>query len=69
MKASAFKDEELLITEAINILVKELGPVEAGRFLSLQKNKRIESVERHRKWQSALDKEEFFDRVFNEGNA
>lgn len=69
MKASAFKDEELLITEAINVLVKELGPVEAGRFLSLQKKKRIESVERHRKWQSALDKEKFFDQVFSEGNA
>ena len=65
MKASIFKNEEILIAEAINLLVRELGPVEAGRFLSLQKKKRIGSVERHRKWQSTLDNKDFFDRVFS----
>lgn len=57
-------DEEQLITKAVDILVKELGPVEASRFLTLPKKKRVESVKRHRQWQAQLQQEEFFDRVF-----
>ena len=64
MKASMFVDEERLVTKAIDVLVKELGPVEASRFLSLPKKKRIESVKRHRQWQAKLKKAEFFDKVF-----
>jgi len=66
MKASIFKDEDQLITKAIDILLEELGPVEAGRFLSLRNKKRIESVTRHRKWQTTLNREEFFNRVFSQ---
>ena len=64
MKASVFTDEEHLITKAVEILVKELGPVEASRFLTLPRKKRVESVKRHRQWQAQLQQEEFFDRVF-----
>ena len=64
MKASVFTDEEQLITKAVNVLVKELGPVEASRFLALPRKKRVESVKRHRQWQAQLQQEEFFDRVF-----
>lgn len=64
MKTSVFTDEDKLITKAIEILVKELGPVEASRFLTLSKKKRIDSVKRHRQWQAQLQKDEFFDRVF-----
>ena len=64
MKASVFTDEEQLITKAVDVLVKELGPVEAGRFLTLPRKKRVESVKRHRQWQVQLQKAEFFDRVF-----
>ena len=64
MKAKAFTDEERLISKAVDILVKELGPVEAGRFLSLPRKRRIESVKRHRQWQNQLQQEQFFDRVF-----
>lgn len=64
MKARIFSDEEQLITKAVDVLVKELGPVEACRFLALPKKKRIDSVKRHRKWQSQLQQTEFFDRVF-----
>lgn len=60
-----FTDEEQLITKAVDILIKELGPVEASRFLSLPKKKRTESVKRHRQWQARLQQEEFFDRVFD----
>ena len=64
MKASVFTDEEQLITKAVEVLVKELGPVEASRFLTLPRKKRVESVKRHRQWQAQLQQEEFFDRVF-----
>jgi hypothetical protein len=65
MKACIFTDEEELITKAVDVLVKELGPVEASRFLALPKKKRIESVKRHRQWQAQLQPAEFFDRVFD----
>ena len=65
MKTSIFTDEEQLITKAVEVLIKELGPVEASRFLSLPKKKRTESVKRHRQWQARLQQEEFFDRVFD----
>ncbi len=64
MKAKAFTDEERLISKAVDVLVKELGPVEATRFLALPKKKRIESVKRHRQWQAQLQREGFFDRIF-----
>jgi hypothetical protein len=64
VKASFFTDEEQLITKAVDVLVKELGPVEACRFLALPKKKRVESVKRHRQWQAQLRPDEFFDRVF-----
>lgn len=64
MKTNTFTDEEQLITKAVNILIKELGPVEASRFLTLPKKKRVESVKRHRQWQAQLQPDEFFDHVF-----
>jgi hypothetical protein len=64
VKASVFTDEEQLITKAVDVLVKELGPVEASRFLTLPRKKRVESLKRHRQWQAQLQQEEFFDRVF-----
>ncbi len=64
MKVRIFTDEEQLITKAVDVLVKELGPVEASRFLGLPKKKRMESVKRHRQWQARLQQAEFFDRIF-----
>jgi len=64
VKASVFTDEEQLITKAVDVLIKELGPVEASRFLTLPKKRRTESVKRHRQWQAQLQQEEFFTRVF-----
>ena len=66
MKMSVFIDEEQLVAKAVEILINELGPVEASRFLSLPKKKRLESVKHHRQWQSQLNKDEFFDSVFKE---
>jgi len=64
VKTSIFTDEEQLITKAVEVLIKELGLVEASRFLTLPKKKRTESVKRHRQWQAQLRQGEFFDRVF-----
>jgi hypothetical protein len=68
MKPSVFVDEEQLVDKAMKLLVDGLGPVETGRFLSLPRRKRAESVERHQRWQAHLDKEEFFGRVFDRKN-
>jgi len=68
VKTSIFTDEEQLITKAVDVLIKELGPVEASRFLSLPKKKRTESVKRHRHWQAQLQQKAFFDRIFDAGS-
>ncbi len=56
--------EEQLIRQATDALINNLGIMEATRFLAIKNQNRIESVERHRLWQSGLDKDEFFDEVF-----
>lgn len=63
MKAK-YMDEEVLVKKAINILIKELGPVETIRFITMPKKKRVESVKRHREWQKLLDKDKFLDEIF-----
>ena len=64
MKASTFISEEKLINKAIDALINHLGPVETNRFLSLMKQRRVESVKRHQKWQAKLKKDQFFNAVF-----
>ncbi|HUT71566.1 MAG TPA: hypothetical protein VMV58_03975 [Desulfosporosinus sp.] len=64
MRTEKYMDEETVIRRGVEVLIKELGPVEALRFMSFQKKKRIESVRRHREWQKLLDKNRFFDEVF-----
>ncbi len=59
-------DEDVVIKKAIKVLIKELGPVEAARFINIPKSKRIESVKRHREWQKTLDRSKFFDEIFDE---
>jgi len=57
-------DQEILIKKAMEALIKELGPVEAIRFINMPKKKRVESVRRHREWQKLLDKDRFFNEAF-----
>jgi hypothetical protein len=64
MKQSKFLREDRLVQQAIDVLMEKLGPVETTRFLSLPAKKRIDSVKRHRIWQSKLEKESFFNDVF-----
>ncbi len=65
MKEIKYEVEEHIIKKGINVLLKELGPVETSRFLNISKRKRIESVKRHREWQKNLNKEEFFKELFS----
>jgi hypothetical protein len=64
MRSVKYMDEEAVIEKAVKVLMKELGPVEAIRFINMPKKKRVESVKRHREWQKLLDKERFFNDVF-----
>jgi len=68
MKAMQYLPEENLVEQALNALMKALGPVETMRFLNLPRSQRIESVERHRKWQATLNQEDFFSQVFGSDN-
>lgn len=65
MTKRALMPEEQLIAMAIDLLMEKLGPVETSRFLSLPREKRIDSVKRHRLWQSRLAKDEFFTKIFD----
>jgi len=56
--------EDRLVEKAVAILMKEVGPLDTTRFLSLTPQRRVESIKRHHKWQSKLSKEKFFDEVF-----
>jgi len=64
MTTETVMPEEQLIRQATDALINNLGIMEATRFLAMKNQSRIESVERHRLWQSGLDKEEFFNEVF-----
>lgn len=68
MTTETLLTEEQLIRQATDVLIDNLGLMEATRFLSLKHQGRLDSVERHRLWQSGLDKDEFFDKVFSQGN-
>jgi len=61
-----YMNEEVVIKKAIEVLIKELGPVEAIRFINIPHRKRMESIKRHRKWQKTLDQSMFFDEIFAE---
>jgi len=58
-------DDEL-VKRGIELLFRELGKVDAIRFLAMPRTKRIESVKRHRQWQDGLEKSAFFDEIFAE---
>jgi hypothetical protein len=64
MNSERYLPEEEAIKKGVDILVRELGPVEAMRFMNFRHERRQESVKRHREWQKMLDKHRFFDEVF-----
>jgi hypothetical protein len=64
MSTTRYMDEEEMVKKAVKALIGAVGPIEANRFISMPRKKRIESVKRHREWQRRLDKDEFFAKVF-----
>jgi len=64
MKLTKKLPDNDLMKKGIKILFRELGNVDAVRFLSIPREKRVESVKRHRNWQQTLDKNTFFDEIF-----
>jgi len=64
MNSVKYMNEEIVIKRAMEVLIKELGPLEAIRFINMPKKKRLESVKRHREWQKTLNKGRFFDEIF-----
>jgi hypothetical protein len=67
MKTVKYMNEDVVIKKAVEVLIKELGPIEAIRFINMPRKKRMESVKRHREWQKTLSKQQFFDEVFAGG--
>ena len=65
MKATKYLTEEDNLKKGIEVLLKELGPVETTRFLNIPQKKRMESVKRHREWQKSLNKDDFFRNIFS----
>jgi hypothetical protein len=61
---NSYLAEEATIKKGVEALIRELGPVEAMRFLGIPRERRQESVKRHREWQKTLDKKKLFDEVF-----
>jgi len=66
MKTQTYLSEDKIVQRAVKALMTALGPVETARFLTLPHPKRLESVKRHRRWQSRLKQKEFFDQVFGQ---
>ncbi len=64
MKATTLLSDEDLVKKAAKILVDKLGEVEASRFFAMPKKRREETVARHQRWQKTLDRESFFNEVF-----
>jgi len=66
MNKHIMMNEEQLIEKAVQVLMREFGSVEASRFLSIPQQQREESLKQHQTWQDGLDKEKFFNEVFND---
>ena len=54
------------LKKGIERLFRELGNVDAIRFLAIPRVKRIESVKQHQDWQQTLNKDTFFDEIFGD---
>ena len=65
MKTARYLEEDVVVKKAIEALLKELGPVEAARFINMPRRKRLESVKRHRQWQKKLDETRFLNEVLS----
>jgi hypothetical protein len=63
MKTAKYLDEKVVVERGVKALHRELGPVEARRFIAMAHHTREDSVVRHRKWQENLDAERFINQI------
>jgi hypothetical protein len=54
-----------LFRKALGLLIDNLGITETNIFLEAMIKRSVDSVKRHRKWQKELDKNTFFEELFN----
>ena len=66
MKAAKYLDEKIVVERGVKALHRELGPVEARRFIALARNKHEDSIAGHRRWQEKLDTEQFIGQIIAE---
>jgi hypothetical protein len=69
MKPVEYRPDDVLIECGLEALMQSPGSIEATRFLTLPRGRRMESVQRHRQWQATLDQKKFFDQVFGADTA
>jgi hypothetical protein len=58
--------EEQLIRQVTNVLIDKLGITETARFFTIHYPAHKDAVARHRLWQNSLNKDDFFEEIFNE---
>jgi hypothetical protein len=66
MKPAKYLDEKMVVERGVKALHRELGPVEARRFIAIARHKHGDSVARHREWQENLNVEEFISQIMAE---
>jgi hypothetical protein len=59
-----YLQEDEVVQRAVDALMEALGPIETARFLAMPRERRLDSVTRHRRWQDRLQPDQFFDQVF-----
>jgi hypothetical protein len=64
MNKHTYLQEDEMIQRAIDALMGTLGPIETARFLNLPRQRKLDSVMRHRLWQDGLEPATLFDQVF-----
>ncbi len=65
MNETILRNEDKLLEEGIKILFEKFGAVDTNRFIAGLKEKREESLNRHKKWQSKLEKDTFLKEIFD----
>ncbi len=63
MKNTRYMEKGKMVRRGIKALYRELGPVEAQRFIRMTGSAKTDSVKRHREWQAAQDPEKLLKKV------
>ncbi len=63
MKNTRYMEKNKMVRRGIKALYRELGPVEAQRFISMTGSAKIDSVKKHREWQDTQEPEKLLKKV------